>query len=223
MGNLSVYTGVMGAGKTAILITTSKNLTYNGNKVYHIKPKADTRDGNKIKSRNITDEIEADLVLDEFDDVPLTTIIMNGIQYVIVDECQFLTERQVSQLIELSAKTDINILLYGIKISWRGTVFPSMALAIAMADPNEVHTIVSKLDNKHLTHHIKLVDGVPVDITEDDKIVECGDLDSDVPKPTVVYKPVTKEKFYSIYPNHTNVIYSAPNKSKQIDTTKSEQ
>lgn len=204
MGTFTIYTGVMGAGKTSILITMSKNLTYNNNRVYHIKPEGDTRDGHKIYSRNITDHIIADLLISPEAKIPTAELIDKCIDYVIVDEVQFMTEKQVNQLYELSAKTHINVLLFGIKMTWKGTIFPSMALALSLADPNGISTISAKSGNKDLTHHIKLIDGEPADISTDDDVAEAGDLTEES---VVKYKPVTKQEFYKTYPNQTELIY----------------
>ncbi|MEY8841236.1 thymidine kinase, partial [Cribrihabitans sp. XS_ASV171] len=61
---------------------------------------------------------------------------------VFVDEAQFLTEAQVWQLARAVDDLDVPVLCYGLRVDFRGRLFPGSAALLALADEmREVRTI----------------------------------------------------------------------------------
>ena len=105
MAKLYFRYGAMGSSKTANAIMVHYNYEERGQKALLLKPRLDTRDGDKvIKSRSGL-ERPCEFV-ESLPDIDLT-------QYacLIVDEAQFLTREQVEMLVQEAAWLDLNTIL----------------------------------------------------------------------------------------------------------------
>lgn len=195
MSTFKVVTGAMGSGKSAQAIITIHNLKLKGFNILVIKPSLDTRDNENIKSRIIKDEITADLIVSK--QTNLLSYITKRYDYIIVDESHMLTCDQVTQLYTLSLDRNTNIILFGLRMSWKGTPFTSIQLALGYAD--EIQSI-DMLDERGvpITHHIKLINGLPANIDEEENDICIGDIDGDKDK-EISFIPVNKQMFYDIY------------------------
>ena len=58
----------------------------------------------------------------------------HGLDCVLVDEAQFLTERQVLQLCRVADERSIPVLCYGLRTDFLGRIFPGSAALLALAD-----------------------------------------------------------------------------------------
>lgn len=192
MGFFKVTVGVMGSSKSARAIAEVQNLKVRQLKTFVIKPALDTRDGGYICSRLIKDKIKADKLLQENEALDIKAIIAKEYDYIVADEFHMLSEMQIQQLYQISAISPINISLYGLRISWKGTPFPSAALALSYADEIEMIRMVDK-NQRSLTHHLKYTNGIPSKLTQDAHTIQVGDLDK------ATYTTVSKEEFYRIY------------------------
>ena len=132
----------MGSGKSLQLLTWKYNYEKAGYKVIVCKPSLDTRKsfktnkkGNTISSR-IGLETECELIGKDFnftDSFQQQTIIM-------VDEAQFLTQKQVRGLYEISFK--YTVVCFGLKTDFRQCLFEgSKALFELAEDIRELKTI----------------------------------------------------------------------------------
>lgn len=212
MGFFKTVTGVMGCGKSTRFISDYKSLKFRGCSITAIKSVLDTRDGKEIKSRNMSETVVADYLLDKDSLIPTADIVLNKINYIMVDEAQFLTPAQIMELYKLSTNPNVNVCLYGLRMCWKGTPFHSMQLAISMADEIDV---IRVYDDRgvELTHQVITKDGIPLEINEDSPEIYIGDLQKtsntesidteDSTKKGISYSTVTKAEFYSIYPNLT--------------------
>ncbi len=194
MGFFKVTVGVMGSSKSARAIAEVQNLKVRDLKTYVIKPALDTRDGEFICSRLIKDKVKADLLINADESINIEGIIKGNYDYIVVDEFHMLSEKQVKELYEISATTRINITMYGLRMSWKGTPFASAALALAYADEIEMIKMVDKEQNE-LTHHIKYTNGNPAAISKEEESISVGDLNE------TSYGTVSKTDFYTIYGN----------------------
>ena len=96
----------------------------------------DDRFGKGKVSSRIGLEEEAELYNDT-DDLYARLQGMNATQKidcVLIDECQFLTKKQVYQLTEVVDKLDIPVLCYGLRSDFRGELFEGSQYLLAWAD-----------------------------------------------------------------------------------------
>lgn len=138
MAKLFFKTGTMGGGKTLDLLRCKYNYEERGMKTLAFKPILDTSEGVKeclIRSRT---GMECEAIWIE-KDMDLTKYIMdylekNKLDVIIIDEVQFLTEKQIEQLQEIVYDLHIPIICYGLTTDFRGYLFPSISRLIALAD-----------------------------------------------------------------------------------------
>ena len=119
MAQLYFRYGAMGCGKTMQLLQVAFNYEERGQKVCVIKPATDTKNGKKLLTR-IGPERETDFCFDRR--VNLFTKIAkeySGVNCVLVDEAQFLTEKQVDQLLQVVVKLKIPVIAYGLRLNFR--------------------------------------------------------------------------------------------------------
>ena len=99
MAKLYFKYGAMGSSKTAQALITKYNYEENDMRVWLIKPSADTRDGAQILRSRIGLEAQVEVIPPEVD---IYARFLGGkarrSDVIIVDECQFLTEKQIEQL-----------------------------------------------------------------------------------------------------------------------------
>lgn len=135
----------MNAGKSTTLLQSSYNYQERGMDTLLFMPKIDTRFGQgKITSR-IGLQAEA-LPIDQdfnlYDYVAAQLKANPNIKCVLVDEAQFLTKTQASQLCDISDDLNIPVLAYGIRTDFQGEPFPGSLYLLAWADIlSEIKTI----------------------------------------------------------------------------------
>lgn len=119
MAKLYFRYGAMGCGKTMQLMQVAFNYEERGHQVCVIKPKTDTKNGNKLLTR-IGPERETDFCFTK-DDNLFEIIAENyaGVDCVLVDEAQFLTRDQANQLMQITIELDIPVMAYGLRLNFR--------------------------------------------------------------------------------------------------------
>ncbi|MBP3887022.1 MAG: hypothetical protein J6F30_05130 [Cellulosilyticum sp.] len=192
MGFFKVTVGVMGSSKSARAIAEVQNLKVRNLRTLVLKPELDTRDGGYICSRLIKDQVKADILLKPDESLAVNEIISNNYDYIVVDEFHMLSTEQVKELYKISAISQTNISMYGLRMSWKGEPFESAALALGYADEIEMIRMVDK-DQNPLSHHIKYTNGVPSPLSQDMETIVVGDLDK------TSYSTVSKSDFFKIY------------------------
>lgn len=192
MGFFKVTVGVMGSSKSARAIAEVQNLKVRNLRTLVLKPELDTRDGGYICSRLIKDQVRADILLKPDESLAVNEIISKNYDYIVVDEFHMLSTEQVKELYKISAISQTNISMYGLRMSWKGEPFASAALALGYADEIEMIRMVDK-DQNPLSHHIKYTNGVPSPLSQDMETIVVGDLDK------TSYSTVSKSDFFKIY------------------------
>lgn len=119
MAKLYFRYGAMGCGKTMQLLQVAFNYEERGHTVCVIKPATDTKNGTKLLTR-IGPERETDFCFDK------KTNLYNeiskkyrGVHCVLVDESQFLTKKQVNDLMMVTIKLNIPVMCYGLRLNFR--------------------------------------------------------------------------------------------------------
>ena len=123
-----------------------------------MKPEIDTKGNNKIVSRIGSvkkvdymikkDENVFDLIINEYGHVDL----------ILVDEAQFLTERQVNQLMDIVVDLDIPVMCYGLRTDFKGHSFPGSRRLLDIAhELTEIKTICEC--GKKAMFNVRLING----------------------------------------------------------------
>ena len=145
MCKLYYYYGVMGSSKSLRLLATAHDFDEKNIPILVLKPSADTRDGkNIIKSRaglereciSIGPDINIFDVVNEFNNLREQEN-KKVIKWILVDECQFLTEEQVDQLSDIVDYLDVNVICYGLRTDFKSKLFPASKRLFELADDIE--------------------------------------------------------------------------------------
>ena len=134
----------MNAGKSTLLLQASYNYIERGMQTYLLTANFDDRAGKgKIGSR-IGIEAEADTYT-QADDLfaKIKARLDEGpCACVLVDEAQWMTRDQVWQLARAVDDLGVPVMTYGLRVDFRGELFPGSAALLALADEmREVRTI----------------------------------------------------------------------------------
>lgn len=162
MSKLYFTYGAMNCGKSAALLQVANNYEERGMSVLVVKPAVDTKGGNKVTSRlGVSRPVDVLLGKDAMVlDVVLPAAIGRHASCILVDEAQFLSERQVDDLHEIAYESGIPVMCYGIRTGYLGTGFPGSIRLLEVADElRELRTICRC--GKRATMNIRKVDGKP--------------------------------------------------------------
>ena len=141
MAKLYFKYGAMGSSKTATALITKYNYEERGMRVWLIKPAADNRDGEfTLRSRvGLTAEAEA---IGPDKDIRALYARREAVDVIIVDECQFMTGRQIDELRELVDREDLPVLCFGLRTDFQTKLFPGSRRLFELADSiTEIKTI----------------------------------------------------------------------------------
>ena len=121
MAKLYFRYGAMGCGKTMQLLQVAFNYEERGMKVCVIKPKTDTKNGEKLLTR-IGPERETDFCFSREDNIfEKIKKEYKNVNCVLVDEAQFLTPAQADQLMQVVVELNIPVMAFGLRLNFRQT------------------------------------------------------------------------------------------------------
>ena len=143
MAKLYFKYGAMGSSKTAQALITKYNYEENDLKVWLIKPSADTRDGVAVLRSRIGLESPVEVIAPDTD---IYTTFLNTrkgkCDVIIVDECQFLTSRQIDELRAIVNNHDVPVMCFGLRTDFQTKLFPGSLRLMEVADTiQEIKTI----------------------------------------------------------------------------------
>ncbi len=144
MAKLYFHYSTMNAGKSTLLLQASYNYRERGMETYLMTARLDTRAGaGRIASR-IGIAAEADR-FDPGEDLfaKIARRLDQGpVACIFVDEAQFLEKEQVWQLARAVDDLGVPVMCYGLRVDFRGELFPGSAALLALADEmREARTI----------------------------------------------------------------------------------
>ncbi len=130
----------MNSGKSLRLLAMAHNFDENDIKYSVFKSSIDTRDKGVIHSRALgnkecTSVSEEDNIYDIFRKQAKESKV--PIRYILVDEAQFLTEKQVEELCKISDKKLSDVICYGLKTDFQTKFFPGSKRLFELADELE--------------------------------------------------------------------------------------
>ncbi len=158
MAKLYFRYGAMGCGKTMQLLQVAFNYEERGHKVCVIKPKTDTKNGTKLLTR-IGPERETDFCFDCDDDLyKKISKDYKKVACVLVDEAQFLTKKQVDELMDVVIRLNIPVMAYGLRLNFKAEGFEGSTRLLEIAhEIEELKTICEC--GKKATYNARFIDG----------------------------------------------------------------
>ena len=137
-GKLYFRYGTMGSAKTAMLLTQAYNFEERGLSYLCMKPIVDIRENKNVIRSRIGIERECEWI---YGDTNLY-LLVKGIfeetldvpHWILVDEAQFLTERQVDQLSRIVDDFGSNVICYGLRTDFQSHLFEGSRRLFEIAD-----------------------------------------------------------------------------------------
>ena len=155
--------GAMGCGKTAKLTGDYYSKVSELKDVIIIKPMIDKKGDNCVVTRSGT-KLEATFVLgmnDNVYDLVSNYLYDNTLDFVLVDEIEFLTKEQIIQLSKIVDRLGITVIGYAIITDFLGNMFPGAIHVMEWADDFEYLPIECSCGNLK-NRNMRLINGVPV-------------------------------------------------------------
>ena len=144
MAKLYFHYSTMNAGKSTALLQASHNYREGGMQTYLLTAQFDNRAGQaRIASRiGIGQDADTFSPDDDLFTKLKSRFAIEKVACVFFDEAQFLTKEQVWQLACSVDELGVPIMCYGLRVDFRGDLFPGSAALLAWADEmREVRTI----------------------------------------------------------------------------------
>ncbi|MGV2935072.1 thymidine kinase [Providencia sp. AGC89] len=179
MAQLYFYYSAMNAGKSTSLLQSSYNYNERGMRTVIFTAEIDNRFAQGKVSSRIGLFAEA-LVYSTTTDMAEVIKRENQLQKVhcvLIDECQFLTKKQVEELCDIVDNEDIPVLCYGLRTDFAGQLFAGSQYLLAWADKLvELKTVCycGRKANKVLrigSDGIAVYEGAQVDIGGNEKYI----------------------------------------------------
>ncbi|MGR3344382.1 MAG: thymidine kinase [Paracoccaceae bacterium] len=144
MAKLYFHYSTMNAGKSTLLLQASHNYRERGMETYLITARLDNRAGQGRIGSRIGFGTEAE-TFEAGEDMfaKLARRLDDGpVACVFIDEAQFLEKEQVWQLARAVDDLRVPVMCYGLRVDFRGELFPGSAALLALADEmREARTI----------------------------------------------------------------------------------
>lgn len=173
MAKLYFRHGTVGSAKTLNLLAVAHKYDQQKKRVTLIKPMLDTRFGRDwIRSRAGL-ERKADMLLEA--NAELNFEDFDGVDCVLIDEAQFLSEKTIDSLRELTRAKGIPVICYGLRSDFRTQAFVGSRRLFEVADAiEEIKTTCAYCNRKaifNLKHRngVATVDGPQVDLGAEEK------------------------------------------------------
>ena len=134
----------MNAGKSTNLLQVAHNYGEQNMDTYLLTASFDDRSGEtgKIASRIGIEKEAATYQADTDLYEKLSTEVTDGTAAILIDEAQWLSDRQVWQLAKFVDTKHIPVMCYGIRTDFQGKLFPGSQTLLAIADElREIRTI----------------------------------------------------------------------------------
>ena len=144
MAKLYFNYSTMNAGKSTVLLQAAHNYVERGMVPYLLTAQFDNRaDDGRIGSRiGIGQKADTFAAKDNLFQRLETRLGEGPLACVFVDEAQFLTAEQVWQLARAVDDLGVPVMCFGLRVDFRGELFPGSATLLALADEmREVRTI----------------------------------------------------------------------------------
>jgi thymidine kinase len=144
-GKILFKYGTMSSGKSLHLLATAYNFQQHSIPFLIFKSSIDDRDGKDVvHSRALGDRecititVNNDLYKIVSEYIEYCYLIgESDLKWILIDECQFLTEKQVEELAAIADNFGINVICYGLRTDFRTKLFPGSKRLFEIADSFE--------------------------------------------------------------------------------------
>ena len=160
---LKYFFGAMGCGKTRRLHGDYYSKKEDGFNVILMKPIIDKKGDDKTVARD-GGEVSVDIMINSSDNVYFLIanyLIEHNVDFILIDEAQFLSKEQVDQITNIVDILGINVRCYGLRTDFRGVLFEGSKRLIETADELEVIKRQCSCGNDKI-YNMRLENGVPV-------------------------------------------------------------
>jgi thymidine kinase len=144
MAKLYFHYSTMNAGKSTVLLQASHNYRERGMQTYLLTAQVDARAGHgRVASRiGIGEAADTFAPGDDLLKRLAERMAAGPVACVFIDEAQFLEPAQVWDLARAVDDLGVPVMCYGLRVDFRGELFPGSATLLALADElREVRTI----------------------------------------------------------------------------------
>jgi thymidine kinase len=144
MAKLHFQYSTMNAGKSTLLLQAAHNYNERGMQTYVLTAALDNRLGEGRIGSRIGLSRPADMFVPTTDLFAMIAarVARGAVACVFIDEAQFLSREQVWQLARVVDDLHVPVMAYGLRVDFRGELFPGSAALLALADEmREVRTI----------------------------------------------------------------------------------
>ncbi len=144
MAKLYFHYSTMNAGKSTLLLQASHNYKERGMETYLLTAQFDNRAGQgRIELRiGIGEMADTFAPAENLFDKIAARLANGDVACIFIDEAQFLEKEQVWQLARAVDDLTVPIMCYGLRVDFRGELFPGSAALLALADEmREARTI----------------------------------------------------------------------------------
>lgn len=161
--NLKFCYGAMSCGKTRKLQGDYYSLVEDYYDVMVIKPSIDIK-GDKSTLARDGSELKTDLVIGDQDNIYMIVakyLVEHRVDFILVDEAQFLKSHHVEELSDVVDVLGINVICYGLRTDFLGYLFEGSKRLFEMADPLEAITRRCSCGNNKI-YNMRLENGETV-------------------------------------------------------------
>ena len=173
MAKLYFRYGTVGSAKTLNLLAVAHNYEQQGKQAFLIKPAIDTRFGrDNIRSRAGLEK-KTHLLVEH--DSELQDSLFAGVDCILVDEAQFLSESLIQQLRKITIDLNIPVICYGLRTDFRSRLFDGSRRLLELADSIEEIKTTCAFCTKKAVFNLKItedgpsLDGPTIDLGAEEK------------------------------------------------------
>ncbi len=133
MAKIHFKYGAMNSGKSDTLIKTAYNYKERGLKILVIKPKVDTKSERTVVARG-GHSCQVNILADLDTNLENEIRKFKDISCILVDEAQFLTEEQISELYRIAKIDNVSVICFGLRADFRTEMFPGSKRLFEISD-----------------------------------------------------------------------------------------
>ena len=155
--------GAMGCGKTRKLQGDYYSKVEDGFETIIIKPEIDKKGDNLTVARD-GNMIETEFLIKKEDNIFLIIanyLLEHNLDFILVDEAQFLTTKQVDELSDVVDVLGINVICYGLRTDFRGLLFEGSKRLIETSDELVMMKRQCSCGNDKI-YNMRIENGIPV-------------------------------------------------------------
>ena len=160
---LTFYYGAMGCGKTRELLKVMHSKTEDGFNVVIMKPQIDKKGGDSVSSRDES-TCKVDFLIKKEDNIFLEIskyLIDNNLDFILVDEAQFLETHHIDELSDIVDILGISVICYGLKADFKGNLFIGSKRLLEISD-NIIEMERQCSCGRKKIYNMRVINGIPV-------------------------------------------------------------